>query len=144
MLKLPRSTKASQGRPSQLASKNFLNHWRNSKLSWNLPFTSRSTGIIQDRRNQIVHHWRKSKLSWNLPFTSRSTGIIQDRRNQTVNHWEELKVVLEPSLYKLVHWDYLGQKEPDCEQLGGIQSCPGTFPLPAGLLSLSRIEGTIW
>lgn len=32
--------------PSKFASKNFLNHWTNSKLSWNLPFTSFSTGMI--------------------------------------------------------------------------------------------------
>ena len=30
----------------ELASKNFLNHWTNSKLSWNLPLTSLSTGTI--------------------------------------------------------------------------------------------------
>lgn len=32
--------------PSKFASKNFLNHWTNSKLSWNFPLTSFSTGII--------------------------------------------------------------------------------------------------
>lgn len=44
----PRASYASYSRPSQFASKNFLNHCKNSKLSWNLPFISLSTGITQN------------------------------------------------------------------------------------------------
>lgn len=40
------AAKASYSLPSKLASKNFLNHWTNSKLSWNLALTNFSTGII--------------------------------------------------------------------------------------------------
>ena len=41
-----RAANASYSLPSKLASKNFLNHWTNSKLSWKRPFTNFSTGII--------------------------------------------------------------------------------------------------
>ena len=42
----PRATLGSYSAPSKLASKNFLNHWMNSKLSWKRPLTSLSTGTI--------------------------------------------------------------------------------------------------
>jgi hypothetical protein len=36
--------------PLQFLSKYSLYHWTNSKLSWNLPFTSLSTGMIWKKK----------------------------------------------------------------------------------------------